>query len=106
MALRPMASDPRLLDTPEKIADAGERLYAERHKAGLEAANRGEFVAIDVLAGSVYVARFPEEALTEARAKAPGGIFHLIRIGAPSAYRSTAIRPIHGFWTGLPRLAR
>lgn len=102
-----MPQDTRNLDSPDGIAAEGERLYAERHKARLEASNRGEYVAINVLKGDAYVGKFPEEALTKARREAPNGVFHLIRIGSPGAFRSSFHRATrHEFWSGSLRLAR
>jgi hypothetical protein len=76
-----------ILNSPEKIADAGERIYDERYKVQLEPRRHGHFIAVDVTSGIGYVAEYPEEALQDARAAAPNGIFHLIRIGARGAFR-------------------
>lgn len=93
-----MADDPKVLDSPDKIAEEGQRLYEERHKADLEQNRRGEYVAIDVLTGNAYVGKFPEQALEEARKQAPNGVFHLIRIGAPGAFKVSFGSRRHGFW--------
>lgn len=92
--------DERLLDSPEKIAEAGERIYSEKYKAAYEQQHRGQYVAIDVLTDSVYLAQFPEEALDRARTAAPNGVFHLIRVGAPGAFRVSFGRGAsrNGFW--------
>jgi hypothetical protein len=78
---------PDVLDSPGKIAEVGERIYADRYKAELERTSLGQFVAIDVLTGKHYVAQFPEQALEKARAEATNGVFHLIRIGSPGAFK-------------------
>jgi hypothetical protein len=88
----------RLLDSPEKIADEGERLYAERYKAQLEKDHVGHFTAIDVTTGHAYTAEFPELALEDARRQAPNGIFHLIRIGAPGAFKVSLGIAGNAFW--------
>ncbi len=93
-----MTADLRILDTPDKIAEEGERIYAQRHRAELENEHRGHFVAIDVLSGNAYVAEFPEQALEKARARAANGIFHLIRIGAPGAFKVSFGSSRNGFW--------
>jgi hypothetical protein len=77
-----MSADLNALDSPEKIADAGERIYEERYKAELEPGRHGHFIAVDVTSGCGYIAEYPEQALQDAREAAPNGIFHLIRIGA------------------------
>ncbi|MBI3048059.1 MAG: hypothetical protein HYY76_07075 [Acidobacteria bacterium] len=92
-----MADDPKVLDSPDRIAEEGQRLYEERHKANLEQNRRGEYVAIDVLTGNAYIAKFPELAIEEARKQAPNGVFHLIRIGAPGAFK-VSFGSRHGFW--------
>jgi len=73
--------------SPERIAEAGERLYSERYKATFEREKPGEYVAIDVVTGNAYVGKYPEEALTIAKAEAPTALLHLIRIGSLGAYR-------------------
>ena len=92
-----MADDPKVLDTPDKIAEEGQRLYDERHRARLEQEHLGHFVAIDVMTGNAYVATFPEQAIEEARKQAPNGVFHLIRIGAPGAFK-VSFGSRHAFW--------
>src|SRR5262245_57443387 len=93
-------NDPRrLLNTPDKIVEAGEQFYAQRHKERLEREHPGHFVAIDVTTGEAFVGEFAEVALQTARAKAPHGIFHLIRIGAPGAFKVSYVsgRPRDGW---------
>lgn len=94
-----MTADFKVLDSPNKIAEAGERIYADRYKVELERDQFGHFVAIDVTTGESYVAEFPEQALEKARAAAPNGIFHLIRIGAPGAFKvSFGLSRNDDFW--------
>ncbi len=75
------------LTDPSKIAQAAEKIYDERHREKLEKEHSGEFVVIDVKDQEIYLGEHPETALQEARKKAPYGVFHLIRIGAPGAFR-------------------
>jgi hypothetical protein len=83
-----MSDEPAMLfNTPAKIVEAGERIYAEKYQARLEQERPGSFVAIDVQTGEAYVARFPEQALEDARAHAHTGVFHLIRVGSSGAFR-------------------
>ena len=89
-------SNDSLLDSPDKIAEAGEAIYSDRHKTELEAKHHDRFVAIDVLTGEAYIGEFPEEALQLAREKAPNGIFHLIRIGAPGTFKISFGPDRHG----------
>jgi hypothetical protein len=82
-----MANSSEPLTSPQDIAAAGERIYAERHKQVLEREHPGQFAAVDVLTGEVYIGEYPEDALSTARQKAPNGVFHLLRIGSAGAYR-------------------
>ena len=50
-------------------------------------AHAGHFMVVDVQSGHHYIAEFSEDAFRLARSEAPHGIFHLIRIGAPSAFK-------------------
>lgn len=75
------------LNSLEKIAEAGEQIYEADHKTRLEAESRGKFVAIDVTTRNAYVDDDSGRALEKARAQAPAGIFHLIRIGESAAVR-------------------
>jgi len=75
------------LNNPKAIAEAGERLYAERFKTDFELNSKGKFAVIDVLSEKAAVGDTPEAAFEEAKKIAPNGIFHLIRIGFPGAFQ-------------------
>ena len=75
------------LDSAEKIAAAGEEIYRRLHQERLEAERPGQFVAVDVSTEEAYVAELSVDALQTARASAPTGVFHLIRIGSPTAFQ-------------------
>ena len=75
------------LTDPGKIAKAAEEIYTSNYKEKLEKSNSGEFAVIDVRSREAYVGKFAEDALGDAREKAPNGVFHLIRIGSPGAFR-------------------
>ena len=72
---------------PEKIAQAGEQIYDERYRKDYEARYPGQFVAIDTTTGAAYPAQFPELALESAKKASPHGVFHLIKVGSPGAYK-------------------
>jgi hypothetical protein len=93
-----MSSATNVLASLEKIAEAGERIYEERYKAQVEPRRYGHFIAVDVISGIGYVAEHPEQALQDARAAAPNGIFHLIRIGARGAFRVSFGLSHHDCW--------
>jgi len=75
------------LSNPKAVADLGEKIYAERYKTEYEQAHSGWFVAIDVLTGKAYLSENSEGALEMARQGAPRGIFHLVQVGRPGAFR-------------------
>ena len=73
------------LETPEKIAAAGERIYARR-KDEHEHGESARWAAVDVVGENVFTADSAHEAIEQGRAAAPTGVFHLIRIGFPTAF--------------------
>ncbi|HLG14794.1 MAG TPA: hypothetical protein VJH03_09880 [Blastocatellia bacterium] len=75
------------LSHPKAIADRGETIYREKYKTAFEAEHLGKFVAIDVATEHAYVGDSPDEALELARKEAPTGLFHLIKVGSPGAFR-------------------
>jgi hypothetical protein len=79
-------TDHRLTD-PKAVAARGEEIYAQRYRESYEAQHRGQFLVIDVTTGEAYLGATPEDAVTRARQQAPSGLFHLIRIGEPGAFR-------------------
>ena len=86
------------LSNPEAIAQRGEELYQEKYKDKYEPGHADEFLAVDVTTGQAYLAQTSEEALQKARNQSPTGLFHLIQIGQPGAFRVsyTAPRPNAG----------
>jgi hypothetical protein len=75
------------LTTPKAIAELGEKIYREQYKEQYEREHLGKFVAIDVNTQEAYVDETPEGVLEAAREDSPGGLFHLIQVGFPGAFR-------------------
>ena len=71
----------------EKIVEKGQRIYEERYKEDYEKNHQGKFVAVDILSEEICMGDFAEQALQKARSTFPQGIFHLIRIGSPGAFK-------------------
>lgn len=88
-----MSAELRNFTNPKEIVEAGEKIYAERYKLDYEQKFGGKFVAIDVLTGEATVADFPEDALEAGRKKNATGLFHLIKIGSPGAFRVSSFSP-------------
>ncbi len=78
--------DPRLSD-PRAVAELAEQIYHDRYKADYEVRYHGWFVVIDVTTGNAYLAPAPTAAVQQAQRAAPNGLFHLIRVGEPGAFR-------------------
>ena len=72
--------------SPQRIAEKAVEIY-DRLDDTIKNEHAGEFMVVDVKSEEYYIAKFSEEAFRVARENAPHGILHLIRIGAPSAFR-------------------
>ena len=95
-------TDVKELSTPDKIAKRGETIYQERYKDRFERKFHGQFVVIDVSTEEAYIAPYPEEALEKAQNASENGIFHLIRIGAPGAFRVSYVSHGNRPWALRP----
>lgn len=93
------------LTDPGKIAQAAEAIYDTDFRAEFEQKYAGEFVVIDVHDRKAYRGEFAEEALQTARRESPYGIFHLIRIGAPGAFRVSYVGRQSTAWNWTLRSA-
>jgi hypothetical protein len=79
---------------PHEIAAKGSDIYNRRYRAEFERVHNGEFAAIDIENETVYLGDLPENALAKARAASPDGLFYLVRVGSPGAFKSS--RMTHG----------
>ena len=79
--------DSHSLSTPKAIAERGEQIYKEKYQVGYEREHLRRFVAIDVATEKAYIGNTPEAALDLAKNESPMGLFHLIQIGFPAAFR-------------------
>jgi hypothetical protein len=77
--------------SPSAIAEQGQKIYDTRYRAEMEEHQRGRYLAINVRTEQATAGDTPEQALEEARRADPSGLFHLIRIGFPSVYSSSAM---------------
>lgn len=75
------------LSHPQAIVERGEEIYKTKYKDDFERRHLGHFVAIDVISEQAYLADTAELSLANARENSPNGIFHLIRVGSPGAFR-------------------
>ena len=81
-----MPTDPGERSSPQRIAEKAAEIYGDLDD-GIKQAHTGHFMVVDVKSRKHYIAEFSEEAFRLAREDAPHGIFHLIRIGAASAFK-------------------
>lgn len=83
---------------PKDLATRGENIYRDKYQDAFEVEHDGKFVAIDVYTEDFYLGDTPDEALRHAREANPGGLFHLIRVGSPGAYRVSYSQDVHNEW--------
>src|SRR5438045_6386208 len=79
------------ISQPDSVASRGEEIYREKLKTLLEPKESGKFVAIEVNSEKYFVGNSSGEALKLATAALPDGVFHLMKIGASTAFTLTAI---------------
>ena len=72
--------------SPERIAIRASEIY-EDLGAEIKRDNTGKFMVVDVKTKHYFISEFSDEAFRLAREGSPHGIFHLIRIGARSAFK-------------------
>lgn len=71
----------------ERLAERGERFYAEHLRDVLEPEQTGRFVAIEPETGRYFVGGGGSDALVAAHEAMPEGLFYLKRIGYEFAHR-------------------
>lgn len=86
------------VSTPNKIVQEANRIYKENFKEDFERNHKGKYAAIDVRTGHAYLGSSSDDALRKARKAAPRGVFHLIRVGFRSAFKSTRFTGHHDDW--------
>ncbi len=80
-----MTTPPSL--NPKLIAKLGEDIYKQKYQAEYEKTQQGKFVAINVRSGTATLGDTSDAALEQAKTADPHGLFHLIRVGFPSAFQ-------------------
>jgi hypothetical protein len=71
----------------ERLAELGERFYAEHLREFLEPEQTGRFVAIEPETGRYFVGGDGSDSLVAAHEAMPEGLFYLKRIGYEFAHR-------------------
>jgi hypothetical protein len=78
---------PETEHTKEDVIRRGKDIYAHALRARLEPAQNGRFVAIDVASGDSEVADEVLQAVDRLRARRPGVLPYVHRVGYPAAYK-------------------
>jgi hypothetical protein len=68
----------------EKLAKEGDRVY-QKIKNQYEPKHNGEYLAIEVESGDVFMAKDGAEAMVKAQRKYPNKVFYLVKIGFAAA---------------------
>jgi hypothetical protein len=71
----------------KEIADQGSAIYNRLYRTDFESKWVGRFAAVDIRSEQAVVEDYPETALAKARAILPDGVFYLVRIGSPGAFK-------------------
>jgi len=87
-----------MLETPQAIADKGEKIYREKYQAKYERGHTGKYLAIDIQTEQAYLGETPEEAIQNAQAANKTGLFHTVRIGFAGVYRLGYLSGNSGDW--------
>ena len=82
----------------DRIANRAQEIYETKFQSDYEPEHLGKFVAIDIREEKAYLGEFAEDALGLARKEAPYGVFHLIRIGSPGAFRIRHVTGRFNYW--------
>jgi hypothetical protein len=74
-----------------EIVAKGIEIYERKYRALFEHQHNGAFAVIDISSEAAYLADLPENALSKARAASPEGLFFLLRVGAPGAFKRRSL---------------
>jgi hypothetical protein len=70
-----------------EIAQRGQALYESEIRDTLMASDHGKLLVLDVETGEYELDTDELAAVQRARAKRPEGVFYIVRVGHPTAYR-------------------
>ncbi len=76
-----------VIKNPQEIVTQGQKIYDEKYRVKFEKQHPGQFVAIEIQSKEAFVGETPERAYELVQKKHPMGVFHLIKIGSPGAYK-------------------
>jgi hypothetical protein len=69
------------------ITERGLAIYDRLYRTEFESKWLGRYAAIDINSEKAIVEDFPEIALAKGRSALPDGVFYLVRIGSPGAFK-------------------
>ncbi len=73
--------------TTAEIVRQGQRLYDQRIRHEVDAANQGKFLVLDIETGEYEISASDLKAMQRVRSANPDAALYVIRIGFPTAYR-------------------
>lgn len=71
----------------DEIAERGQALYDREIRDKLESSARGKLLVLDIETGDYEIDRDEVAAVKRAQEKRPQGVFYILRVGYPTAYR-------------------
>jgi len=77
----------------EELARRGQRYYEQFLRAELEPEHQGKYLFLDVETGDYELDEDQLAAMARARAKHPGAVFYILRVGYPAVGRIGARVP-------------
>lgn len=86
---REKVDGPRASLDPSAIIAAGEEIYRRYYQEEYEKEHRNEYAAIEIKTEQAYLGEFPEVAIKKAKESSPEGVFFLVHIGWPTAFRTS-----------------
>jgi hypothetical protein len=72
---------------PEKLGEAGEKIYRQKYEKDFEQRYPGKVVAINLTSEQAIVGDSLEEVIARGRSVDPTSLFHVFRVGAPGVFR-------------------
>lgn len=78
---------PQMTMSREEFVRRGEDYYDRFLRDELEPEHKGKFVALDIETGEYEMDADEMAAIDRARARMPGKVFYILRVGYPAAHR-------------------
>jgi hypothetical protein len=70
-----------------ELARRGQEIYKREYRERFECEHMGEYAVIEVESGRAYLGESAMDAIDAARREFAQGLFHLVKVGQPGAFR-------------------